>query len=71
VLASIDSPLGSLSASFVTDIYRPLLVRGLAEGHYLLVSRVSVVVFGLISARSPTSSRPSTRSFGSRSRSRA
>jgi len=48
VLASIDSPLGSLSASFVTDIYRPLLVRGLAEGHYLLVSRVSVVVFGLI-----------------------
>jgi len=48
VLASIDSPLGSLSASFVTDIYRPLLVRGRAEGHYLLVSRVSVVVFGLI-----------------------
>ena len=28
VLASIDSPLGSLAASFVTDIYRPLLVRG-------------------------------------------
>ncbi len=48
VLASIDSPLGSLSASFVTDIYRPLLVRGRAEGHYLLVSRVSVVIFGLI-----------------------
>jgi solute:Na+ symporter, SSS family len=48
VLASIDSPLGSLSASFVTDIYRPLLVRGRGERHYLLVSRVSVVVFGLI-----------------------
>src|SRR5438105_3661226 len=48
VLASIDSPLGSLSASFVTDIYRPLLVRGRAEGHYPPVSRVSVVVFGLI-----------------------
>jgi SSS family solute:Na+ symporter len=46
VLASIDSPLGSLAASFVTDIYRPLLVRGRAEGHYLLVSRVSVLVFG-------------------------
>ncbi len=48
VLASIDSPLGSLSASFVTDIYRPLLVRGRPERHYLLVSRVSVVVFGLV-----------------------
>ena len=48
VLASIDSPLGSLSASFVTDIYRPLLVRGATERHYLFVSRVAVVVFGLI-----------------------
>ena len=48
VLASIDSPLGSLSASFVTDIYRPLLVRGRAERHYLLVSRVSVGAFGLV-----------------------
>ena len=48
VLASIDSPLGSLSASFVTDIYRPLLVRSAPERHYLLVSRVAVVVFGLV-----------------------
>jgi solute:Na+ symporter, SSS family len=48
VLASIDSPLGSLSASFVTDIYRPLIVRGRPEQHYLRVSRVSVVVFGVI-----------------------
>jgi solute:Na+ symporter, SSS family len=48
VLASIDSPLGSLAASFVTDIYRPLLVGGRSERHYLLVSRVSVVVFGLV-----------------------
>jgi SSS family transporter len=48
VLASIDSPLGSLSASFVTDIYRPLLVRNASERHYLLVSRVAVVVFGLM-----------------------
>src|SRR3989441_111686 len=50
VLASIDSPLGSLAASFVTDIYRPLLVRGRSERHYLRVSRVSVVVFGLVLA---------------------
>jgi SSS family transporter len=48
VLASIDSPLGSLAASFVTDIYRPLLVPGRAEGHYLRVSRVCVVVFGVV-----------------------
>jgi SSS family solute:Na+ symporter len=44
VLASIDS----LSASFVTDIYRPLLARGRPEIHYLRVSRACVVVFGLI-----------------------
>jgi len=48
VLASIDSPLGSLSASFVTDIYRPLIVPGRPEQHYLRVSRVSVIVFGVI-----------------------
>jgi SSS family transporter len=48
VLASIDSPLGSLSASFVTDIYRPLFVQGRSEAHYLWVSRVAVVVFGLV-----------------------
>jgi len=48
VMASIDSPLGSLSASFVTDIYRPLLSRRGSEAHYLLVSRVAVVTFGLV-----------------------
>jgi SSS family solute:Na+ symporter len=48
VLASIDSPLGSLSASFVTDIYRPLLVRGRSEKHYLAVARGAVVGFGLV-----------------------
>jgi solute:Na+ symporter, SSS family len=46
VLSSIDSPLGSLSASFVTDIYRPLLARGRSERHYLFVSRLAVLVFG-------------------------
>ena len=47
VLASIDSPLGSLSASFVTDIYRPLLAPDRSERHYLFVSRAAVVGFGL------------------------
>jgi solute:Na+ symporter, SSS family len=50
VLASIDSPLGSLAASFVTDIYRPLLVSGRDERHYLRVSRAAVVVFGVVLA---------------------
>jgi solute:Na+ symporter, SSS family len=50
VLASIDSPLGSLSASFVTDIYRPLLAPGRSDRHYLWVSRAAVVVFGLVLA---------------------
>lgn len=48
VLASIDSPLGSLSASFVTDIYRPLLARRRSEEHYLRVSRACVVLFGVV-----------------------
>ena len=47
VLASIDSPLGSLSASFVTDVYRPLLARGRTERHYLFVSRLAVLGFGV------------------------
>jgi SSS family solute:Na+ symporter len=48
VLASIDSPLGSLAASFVTDIYRPLLVRNRSERHYLAVSRSAVLGFGIV-----------------------
>jgi SSS family solute:Na+ symporter len=48
VLSSIDSPLGSLAASFVTDIYRPLLVRNRSEQHYLAVSRTAVLIFGVV-----------------------
>lgn len=50
VMASIDSPLGSLTSSFVTDIYRPLIRKGADEKHYLWVSRVCVVVFGILLA---------------------
>jgi len=49
-MASIDSPLSSLTSSFVTDIYRPLIRRGASEKHYLLVSRIGVVGFGLVLA---------------------
>jgi len=50
ILASIDSPLSSLSSSFVTDIYRPLIKRTASERHYLWVSRAGVAGFGLLLA---------------------
>ena len=50
VMASIDSPLSSLSSSFITDIYRPLIRKGASESHYLAVSRLSVAAFGLLLA---------------------
>lgn len=48
ILASIDSPLSSLSCSFVTDIYRPLIRKNADEKHYLLISRAGVIGFGII-----------------------
>ncbi|HBG25785.1 MAG: hypothetical protein A2Y10_02175 [Planctomycetes bacterium GWF2_41_51] len=48
ILASIDSPLSSLSSSFVMDIYRPLIRKNATEKHYLAVSRIGVIAFGLI-----------------------
>ncbi len=50
IMASIDSPLSSLASSFVTDIYRPLTKNRATEKHYLLISRASVAVFGLVLA---------------------
>ncbi len=50
LMASLDSPLSSLSASFVTDIYKPLLHRSASERHYLWVGRLGVIGFGLILA---------------------
>jgi len=49
-MASVDSPLSSLSSSFVTDIYRPLIRKDASERHYLFVSRAAVVGFGLVLA---------------------
>ena len=48
ILASIDSPLSSLSCSFVTDIYRPLIRKNAGERHYLMISRTGVIGFGII-----------------------
>jgi Na+/proline symporter len=47
-MASIDSPLGSLSASFVTDIYRPLIKKNETDAHYVRVARTAVPVFGAL-----------------------
>jgi SSS family solute:Na+ symporter len=49
-MASIDSPLSSLTASFISDIYRPLIRKNAGERHYLLVSRAGVIAFGLLLA---------------------
>jgi SSS family transporter len=48
VMTSIDSPLSSLSTSFVTNLYRPLIHKSGSEKHYLWVSRAGIVGFGLI-----------------------
>ncbi len=58
ILASIDSPLSSLSSSFITDIYRPLINRSASEKHYLFVSRAAVVCFGVILALIAFACRP-------------
>ena len=50
VMASIDSPLASLTASFVTDIYKPLIKKEAQDRHYLMISRVCVGVFAVILA---------------------
>ena len=71
VLASIDSPLGSLSASFVTDIYRPLLVRGRSERTTCSSPASRWWPSGWSSPRWRGGSRRATRSCGWPSRSRA
>lgn len=50
IMASIDSPLGSLTTSFVTDLYRPVLYPGGSDRHYIIISRLGVVMFGLLLA---------------------
>jgi len=49
ILASIDSPLSSLSSSFVMDIYKPLSKEN-NEKKLLLISRFSILIFGFILA---------------------
>jgi len=48
VLSSLDSALGALSSTAVTDFYRPFFRRNATERHYLAVSRLSTLVFGAL-----------------------
>ncbi len=48
IMASIDSPLASLTAVFVTDIYKPLISSDASQRHYLIVSRAAVAVFAVL-----------------------
>ncbi|MGQ9920288.1 MAG: sodium:solute symporter family transporter [Desulfobacca sp.] len=50
IMASIDSPLGSLTTSFVTDLYRPVFRPHGSDRHYLMISRLGVIIFGLLLA---------------------
>ncbi|MBI4060733.1 MAG: sodium/solute symporter [Elusimicrobia bacterium] len=45
VMASIDSPLASLTAVFVNDLYKPLAAKAASQEHYMKVSRVCVALF--------------------------
>lgn len=50
IMASIDSPLSSLSTSFVTDLYRPLFHKEGTDAHYVRVSRIGIGVFAALLA---------------------
>ncbi len=48
VMASIDSPLASLSAVFVSDVYRPFVARRPSSAEELAVARRAVVAFAAV-----------------------
>jgi SSS family transporter len=48
VLASIESPVASLTASFVTDIYKPLINKNQTDDFYMNLSRKCVGVFAVM-----------------------
>ena len=47
VMASIDSPLASLTAVFVNDLYKPLVESAASQERYMKVSRICVGLFAL------------------------
>jgi Na+/proline symporter len=49
-MGSLDSALGALSSTAVTDFYRPYVRRNAPDAHYLRVARLFTFAFGLILA---------------------
>jgi Na+/proline symporter len=49
-MSSLDSALGALSSTAVTDFYQPYIRPRASEAHYLRVARVTTFVFGVILA---------------------
>ncbi|OYV03235.1 hypothetical protein CGW93_01800 [candidate division bacterium WOR-3 4484_18] len=47
-MSSIDSALGALASSAIVDIYQPYIKKRASERHYLMVSRITVLLFCLI-----------------------
>lgn len=47
-MSSLDSAMSAMSATFITDLYKPYFVKGASHRHYLRVSRVSTGVIGLL-----------------------
>ncbi len=47
-MSSLDSAMAAMSATFVSDIYRPHFHRNGTQRHYLLAGRLSMVVIGVL-----------------------
>jgi len=47
-MSSLDSALGALTSSAIVDIYQPYIKKHASERHYLMVSRMTVILFCLI-----------------------
>lgn len=47
-MSSLDSAMSAMSATFVSDIYRPHFRRDAAERHYLHVGRASTAAIGVL-----------------------
>ena len=49
-MSSLDSALGALSSSAVTDFYRPYIAPGRSGAHYVRIGRMCVILFGILLA---------------------
>jgi Na+/proline symporter len=49
-MSSIDSEVSALAATSISDVYRPWLVRGAADAHYVLAARLATLGWGAVAA---------------------